>query len=101
MKKESIPIRILGKLASVVFFISLLCLGVSLCLEPICTSTVQNVVLNGTMSDYMTNAIVQENKSSEGTAADSTVSDSAASDQSDAAQNSVITESQIQKDRKH
>ncbi len=97
MKKESIPIRILGKLASVVFFISLLCLGVSLCLEPICTSTVQNVVLNGTMSDYMTNAIVQENKSSEGTAADSTVSDSAASDQSDAAQNSVITESQIQK----
>ena len=93
IKNESILVRILGKSASVIFFISLLCLGVSLCLEPICTSTVQNTVLNSTMSDYMTNAIVQENESSE----HNTASDSAAESQSDASQNSGITERQIQK----
>ena len=93
IKNESILVRILGKSASVIFFISLLCLGVSLCLEPICTSTVQNTVLNSTMSDYMTNAIVQENESSE----HNTASDSAAESRSDASQNSGITERQIQK----
>lgn len=93
MQKESIPMIILSKLASIVFFIALFCLGVSVCLEPICTSTVQNVVLNGTMSDYITNAIAQENQSSE----NSTTSDSGSEDQSDTLQNSEITESQIQK----
>ena len=93
IKNESILVRILGKSASVIFFISLLCLGVSLCLEPICTSTVQNTVLNSTMSDYMTNAIVQENESSE----HNTASDAAAESRSDASQNSGITERQIQK----
>lgn len=93
IKNESILVRILGKSASVIFFISLLCLGVSLCLEPICISTVQNTVLNSTMSDYMTNAIVQENESSE----HNTASDSAAESRSDASQNSGITERQIQK----
>ena len=93
IKNESILVRILGKSASVIFFISLLCLGVSLCLVPICTSTVQNTVLNSTMSDYMTNAIVQENESSE----HNTASDSAAESRSDASQNSGITERQIQK----
>ena len=93
IKNESILVRILGKSASVIFFISLLCLGVSLCLEPICTSTVQNIVLNSTMSDYMTNAIVQENESSE----HNTASDAAAESRSDASQNIGITERQIQK----
>ena len=93
IKNESILVRILGKSASVIFFISLLCLGVSLCLEPICTSTVQNTVLNSTMSDYMTNAIVQENESSE----HNTASDAAAESRSDASQNIGITERQIQK----
>lgn len=93
IKNESILVRILGKSASVIFFISLLCLGVSLCLEPICTSTVQNTVLNSTMSDYMTNAIVQENESSE----HNTALDSAAESRSDTSQNSGITERQIQK----
>lgn len=45
------------------------------------------------MSDYMTNAIVQENESSE----HNTASDSAAESRSDASQNSGITERQIQK----
>lgn len=93
MQKESIPMRILNKLASIVFFISLFCLGVAVCLEPICTSTVQNIVLNGTMSDYMTNAIAQENQSSKNNA----TKNSGAEDQSDTLQNSGITESQIQK----
>lgn len=62
MKEESIFVRIIGKLAAMIFFIALFYLGVSLCLEPICTQTVQNLILNETVSDHLTNVIAQENK---------------------------------------
>lgn len=62
MKEESVFVRIIGKFAAMIFFIALFGLGVSLCLEPICTQTVQNLILNETVSDHLTNVIAQENK---------------------------------------
>ncbi len=62
MKEESVFVRIIGKFAAMIFFIALFGLGVSLCLEPICTQTVQNLILNETVSDHLTNVIAQKNK---------------------------------------
>lgn len=94
MKETSIFLRIVGKLSAIIFFVSLFCLGVSFCLKPICTQTVQNLVLNETVTDYLTDGISQENKVSSNHTADSTETSSQGTN---IEKTDIITKEQIEK----